>query len=361
VRETNQLTRFARMELRLRVPMRPGLLKRGFFSSRVALYPFDHYDHRWFLNDWAVENRLRSINPPDVSAQLGNKLFFHLLLRELGFAGKAAPLIGMLNDGQLTSFSSYRSVAEAIEAHGGVVVKPVSGFGGRHVRLLGRGDELPAVGNFIVEGVLRQHAYAAAIFPGSVNTIRVFTLRASAGEEPFIAGAAHRFGVSQSAPVDNFSKGGVATLVDLETGRLSVAKSKSKFHVHNIHVKHPDTGVVFEGTVVPRWEEVKAFALQLAGAVPGLKLAGWDVCVTAEGPRLIEGNGGVPNPDLIQSQYPILLNPQTRRFFLQHGVITRRHFDELEAMARESEARRMTAAATPPSTGRPAAEPVLTK
>lgn len=333
-RDLEQLTRFLGIEFRQPAPHRLSLLRAGFFSSRAALYPFDRYDRRWFLSDWAVENRLRGINPPDVSAQLGNKLFFHLVLRELGLGGKTAPLVGMLNDGRLTPFSSWRSVAEAIEAHGRVVVKPVSGFGGQHVRLLGAGDAVPGSGNYIVEGALRQHAYAAEIFPGSANTIRVFTLR-PAGGEPFIAGAAHRFGTMQTAPVDNFSRGGLSALVDEATGRLSAAKSKSKIQGRTLHIRHPDTGAPIEGTTVPRWAEVKALALELAGCVPGLRLGGWDVCVTAEGPRLIEGNGSVPNPNVIQMHWPVLLNARTRKFFADHGVISRRDYDELTALARE--------------------------
>ena len=277
---------------------------------------------------------MRGINPPDVSAQLGHKLFFHLLLRELGLGEKTAPLVGMLNDGRFTSFSRWRSVAEAIEAHGRVVVKPVSGFGGRHVRLLEAGGAAPGPGNFIVEGALRQHAYAATIFPGAVNTIRVFTLRA-AGEEPFIAGAAHRFGVAKTAPVDNFSQGGVASLVDLATGRLSAAKSKPRQHAQSHHIRHPDTGVAFADAVVPQWAEAKALALEVAARVPGLRMAGWDICVTAEGPRLIEGNGHVPNPNLIQLHWPILLDARTRTFFAEQGVISRRQLEELTAMARD--------------------------
>lgn len=333
-RDFDQLTRFIGLELRLHAPHRPGLVKAGFFSSRAEMYPFDRYDRRWFLSDWAVETRLRGINPPDVSAQLGNKLFFHLLLRELGLGGKTAPLIGMLNDGRLTPFSDCGNLAEAIAAHGRVVVKPVSGFGGRHVRLLAAGDAAPAEGNFIVEAALRQQPYAAAIFPGAVNTIRLFTLRA-AGEEPFIAGAAHRFGVAATAPVDNLSQGGLAAMVDLQTGGLSAAKSKPRLHAQTLHIRHPDTGAVFEGTVVPQWAEVKALALELAAGVPGLKLAGWDICVTADGPRLIEGNGHVPNPNLIQMHRPILLDARTRRFFADHGIISRRHHDELTALARD--------------------------
>ncbi|HYD84013.1 MAG TPA: sugar-transfer associated ATP-grasp domain-containing protein [Opitutus sp.] len=309
-----------------------ALLKRGFFSERALLYPFDRYDPRWFVNDWAIEHRFQTINPSDVSIQLRNKFFLHLLLRELGYGDRTAPLVGVLTDGRFSSFSPYRKLGDAIAAHGGVMAKPIAGASGLGVVRLGADDPVPPRGMFVVEGVLRQHAYAAAVFSGSVNTIRVVTMRLG-DKEPFIPAAAHRFGGKKSAPVDNFGRGGVSALVDLETGELSSGRSKLHVHASTFHPVHPDTGVAVKGTTVPMWDEVKAFALELMKAIPGLQIAGWDICVTPDGPRLIEGNGGVPSADLIQVHRPMLLDRRTREFFRAKRVISQQHFDELERMA----------------------------
>jgi glutathione synthase/RimK-type ligase-like ATP-grasp enzyme len=326
------LLSFLRMDRRYGQGFKPHLLLRGFLSQRAELYPFHRYDPRWFVNDWAVENRFKWINPGEVQGQLGNKLFLHLLLRELGFGHLPAPLIGVVTHGRFTSFSSHSSLASAFKAHEALIVKPIDGFGGRRVMRAQTVDAVPTVGMFLIEGLLQQHDYAAAIFPGAVNSIRVLTLRLN-DEPPFIAAAAHRFGGVHSAPVDNFSRGGISALVDLPTGTLSGGRSNPGFHPSSHHVTHPDTGFTFAGTIVPRWAEVKAIALELMLRVPGVQIVGWDLCVTPGGVRLIEGNGSVPGTDLIQAHQPLLLDARTRRFFRAKGVISQRHFDELEQMA----------------------------
>lgn len=297
------------------------------------MYPFGRYDRRWFLNDWVIENKLIQLNSPAVRRQLDDKLYFRLLLRQLGLEQHMAPAVGLLFDGAFTSFSRAATLREALLQHGRVVAKPVSGLGGAGVELLESEANAPANGLYVLEGALKQHRYAAEIFPGSVNTIRLFTLRNRPDEAPFIAGAAHRFGVKASAPVDNLSRGGIASLVDPETGVLSAAHSVPGCYSINVHPRHPDTGATIQGVSVAMWSEVKALGLALANRIPGLAMAGWDICVTPEGPRLIEGNGSVPNPELFQMHWPILRNPKTRQYFASRGMVSPRLVRELDELA----------------------------
>lgn len=335
VRGAEHLLGFARVEQRDDAALRLAMVAHGFHSHRARLYPFDRYDLRWFLSDWTVEHRFPGINPPDAAVQLSNKLFLHVLLRELGRPGKLPPLIGIVSDGRFTPLSLYASLEAAIAAHRRVIVKPVGGCGGAGVTRIGPGDALPAGGIHVVEAVLEQHPYAAAIYPGALNTIRVLVLRRD-HEPPFIAAAAHRFGNSRTGAVDNLARGGISTLVDLETGTLSAGRSIPGFHSGVQHDRHPDTGAAFEGVEVPRWNEVKALALELMLLVPGLQIAGWDVCVTRDGPRVIEGNG-IPDPDVIQTHRPLLLDARTREFFHAKGVISDRRFRTLERLAAQGQ------------------------
>ncbi|HEY9156288.1 MAG TPA: sugar-transfer associated ATP-grasp domain-containing protein [Opitutaceae bacterium] len=327
-RRIRQLIRFWKLDRSKNSPIDIGLLRQGFLSLRNGLYPFDRYEPRWFLSDWAVENHFFNINSSFVKAQLNDKLSFHLLLRELGSGGKMAPLIGVVCDGEFTSFSDFETIEAALLLHPRIVVKPVDGLGGFGIYVLEKTSDLRRQGTYILEAAIRQHEYANNIFPGSVNTMRIMTVRAS-GSEPFIIGAAHRFGVKKSAPVDNISSGGISTCINLHTGRMSAAWSQPGRFAQQSHAQHPETLSPIEGVVIPHWDEIKAFVIDLARKVPGLKLAGWDVSLTAEGPRLIEANGNVPNPELFQYDWPLLLNPQTRAFFANHGVIPRKLADDL--------------------------------
>jgi hypothetical protein len=305
----------------------PSLWRDGFFSQRAELYPFDRFERRWFLTDWEIETRLGRVNDERVVPLLDDKLLFHLLIgREPAIAGPEP--IGFVANGRFHALGPHASVSDALAAHERAVCKPSRGAGGAGVSVLKPSDAPPERGLFLLEGFVAQHAYAASIFPGSLNTIRVVTLADEEGA--FVAGAAHRFGCAASAPVDNFKRGGVSALVDLDTGRMSAGRSNPGLHAEHVHPAHPDTGAAIEGVVVPMWREVMDLALALARLVPGLHHVGWDLCVAADGPRVIEGNAWLANPNLIQAHRPILLDPRVRRFMRRHGVLSERRAAELD-------------------------------
>ncbi len=317
-------------------PRNLSLLRRGFCSFRAGLYPFDRYDWRWFLSDYAVYTHCERINPPLVVAQMTDKLFFHLLVRQFGLGHLLAPLIGTVVDGRFTGFGGPPTLRAALDQAGVAIVKPIAGSGGVGIEIVDTAEAVPARGAFLLEGVMKPHAYGAAIFRGSVNTIRIMTLRPHPDAAPFIVGAGHRFGVSASAPVDNFSSGGIVAGIELETGILTAARSAVGQFSTTVHPHHPDTGAGIEGVAIPQWGEVRALALNLAERIAGLKVAGWDICLTPEGPRLIEGNGSCPHPELLQIHRPILLQPQVRTFYAEHGVISRGRLRFLDDLARSA-------------------------
>ncbi len=50
------------------------------------------------------------------------------------------------------------------------------------------------------------------------------------------------------------------------------------------------TGVVFENYQIPFFEEAKNLALRAARSLPALRLVGWDIVISENGPLLLEGN-----------------------------------------------------------------------
>lgn len=322
------LARLGRMEAAFpRRSFNPALWRDGFFSQRAELYPFDRFERRWFLTDWEIETRLGRVNDERVIPLLDDKLLFHLLVASEPAVAAPDP-VGLVANGRFHSFGRHASLGAAFEAHERIVCKPSHGAGGAGVSILRPGDAPPGRGLFLMESFVAQHAYAAAIFPGSLNTIRVVTLADDEGA--FVAGAAHRFGCAASAPVDNFKRGGVSALVDLGTGRLSAGRSNPGRHATHVHPVHPDTGAAIEGVAVPMWPEVLDLALALAGLVPGLRHVGWDLCVTAQGPRVVEGNARLANPNLIQAHRPMLLEPRVRAFMRRHNVLSEARAAALE-------------------------------
>lgn len=138
----------------------------------------------------------------------------------------------------------------------------------------------------LVQSRLVNHPDLAARSGGAVCTIRLVTGRDDDGAIVAIM-AALRMGVG-SAWVDNFSAGGIAAGVDLATGRTGPAVPKRPGGQELTH--HPDTGMVIDGFVIPRWHEAVTLCRSAHDRITDLALVGWDVVVTPDGVVLLEGN-----------------------------------------------------------------------
>ncbi|MGI4720077.1 MAG: sugar-transfer associated ATP-grasp domain-containing protein [Janthinobacterium lividum] len=138
---------------------------------------------------------------------------------------------------------------------------------------------------YIVEHYLPQHPVLSAIHANSLNTLRIWLYQA--GGEGRIAGAFLRVGRKGSL-VDNTSSGGIYCPVELETGVLQyAANARNPLETMDAH---PDTGGQIRGVQLPYWRECQEVALRALQAFPHVNIAGVDVAIGADGPRMIELN-----------------------------------------------------------------------
>jgi hypothetical protein len=94
---------------------------------------------------------------------------------------------------------------------------------------------------------------------------------------------------------DNFSAGMAGNIVapiDLDIGTLGPAAGSARRQWPEMHTvsRHPDTGEVIEGFLVPHWQDLKQLTVRAQASFPELRCLGWDVAVTEKGPVLIEAN-----------------------------------------------------------------------
>ncbi|WP_020655387.1 sugar-transfer associated ATP-grasp domain-containing protein [Massilia niastensis] len=140
-------------------------------------------------------------------------------------------------------------------------------------------------GGYIVEHYLTQHPVLSDIHANSVNTLRIWLYQARG--EVKVAGAFLRVGRKGSL-VDNTSSGGLYCPVDLETGVLAyAANAANPLQTMN---SHPDTGGRISGVQLPFWRECKDIAGRALQAFPKVNIAGVDVAIGVDGPRMIELN-----------------------------------------------------------------------
>lgn len=191
--------------------------------------------------------------------------------------------------------------------HTPCLLKPLRQFGGKGIVWIDYTNSETAEvlfseqiekGPFLLEEMIIQDPEMAKFHPQSVNTIRYTTLFHDG--ELFRLQAVLRMGKGESF-VDNASSGGIYALIDIETGILhGPARSFSGER----YDYHPNTGVLLEGTHIPRWQELNQLIDKVVRVVPEQKQVGWDFALSVGGWVLVEANTG----------------PAIQSFDIEHGL-----------------------------------------
>lgn len=308
------------------LPIARQLLEMGLLLTLRGIGPGYYLKARWwrpsvpFADKWAHLNRKEynafidrwNARPYQKTSQ--HKVIEKAVLQLVGvptpeFIGFLHPERGACADGR--SLRGLEDLARLCRELMGrkVCLKPVEGYGGAGFSAF-RIDEQagqavfvhPVTGavvalhdwwagacaspeGYIVEHYLVQHPVLAAIHPNSVNTLRIWLYQARG--EVRIAGAFLRVG-RQGSMVDNTSSGGIYCPVDLKTGVL-VCAANAKNPLQTMD-QHPDTGGRIRGVQLPFWSECLEVATRAMQAFPYVNLAGVDVAIGVDGPRMIELN-----------------------------------------------------------------------
>ena len=145
-------------------------------------------------------------------------------------------------------------------------------------------DVLASMGkNFVVQERLQAHPAFAALYAGSINTLRVVSYQTKNGYK--VAPIIIRIG--KDGYVDNAHQGGMFVGVTSE-GKLlkeAVTEYQQRYTVH------PVTGVAFEGYSLPKVPEIMQCAIDMHKNYPSMRFISWDFTVDQdENIVLIEAN-----------------------------------------------------------------------
>ena len=150
----------------------------------------------------------------------------------------------------------------------------------------------------VIEEVIVQHPQAAKIYPNSLNCLRVVTL-VNNGQANILY-AVFKMG-NNGGFVDNLENGGLACHFDLDKGEI-IGQGHTSALVN--YDAHPATGIKFVGYKLPFMNEVKEMVKKAAMVIPEFRYVGGDVCLTPNGPAIVEGNDypaydfpQLPDPD----------------------------------------------------------------
>ena len=177
--------------------------------------------------------------------------------------------------------------------HSELIGKPLEGSSGVGIRKYTEQDwkcgpdmylsQLRSDGIGILEEIVVQHSKMASLCPTSVNTCRIATLLGDKQE-----GIVYAFlRIGNGKVMDNVDCGGMASRINLETGKLLTVGADKQ---GNTYMKHPMTGTSIIGFQIPYWEEAKKMCMEAAHMIPQMRFIAWDVAITEKGPTFIEGN-----------------------------------------------------------------------
>lgn len=138
--------------------------------------------------------------------------------------------------------------------------------------------------DFLFQLPVKQHPQISAIYPHSINTIRVISLLRK--DDVKIYSMVIRMGRGNMI-VDNLTSGGMSCGIT-EDNRLKRFAYTSKGERCD---RHPDTGTVFDGYLLPSIDRVRRLVKDNHCALPHFRLMSWDFAIDEEAdPVLIEVN-----------------------------------------------------------------------
>lgn len=277
----------------------------GYLADQYVLYDFKHNDKKEFLSefDWY---RSRYINEPFDFA-FNNKVVCAEILKQ---HIRVAENLFIKNKGILYDFKNgivtHEDVVQCLKKYKSLIIKPYAMGKGNGVHLM-RYDELndkiyidekyegreglfnllDQNNDYIICEFIKQHSYADELYDKTANTIRLITMRDTQTHEFKVFFAVQRMGTSGTIPVDNGSKGGLVSKIDIETGRLSEAKC---LHSTETYYKHPDSETEFQKITIPNWQDIKEEILEVCKKLPYMDFIAWDLLITEDGVCVIEAN-----------------------------------------------------------------------
>lgn len=231
--------------------------------------------------DARLRNRLNKNSTPDERAAFNEKHRFNAVFKDF-----------ISRDWLYLPDSTNEDIRAFLRRNDTFLFKPDTGTQGAGIRLC-RTEELDpeqfiaeyAGRPALLETFIRQHPDMTTLNPTSVNTVRIITVRKD--NRVHILGAGLRCG-GRGAHVDNFSSGGIAYPIDLDTGILSGPGQSTEYD--EPYPWNPLKNRFMPGFQIPHWGLLTE-ALTRAALLPeNIGLVGWDIAITPEGVEFVEGN-----------------------------------------------------------------------
>lgn len=261
----------------------------------------------------------RAMNPPNDEGVL-NKLVFKIYARHFGLPvaemyGLFEPRFGFTAAGdELRTREQLRAFVAALPTDR-FLFKPIAGNHGDGIHICRRlsPDRLEIAGageltvdqlyermqdshfgrygasvadSYLCEAYIAQHPFFDNYARSCTQTCRIVLFATRSGEIQLV-GALLKLG-TEGKVVDNVGQSGLAARI-YDDGVLGVGVRQTRDGLR-YYDAHPETGFAITGQRIPGFPEALAVARRAQAAIPQLRLLGWDIAITEQGPIILEGN-----------------------------------------------------------------------
>lgn len=309
----------------------------GFLATHLSAYDTKGHPLSSYMTDYDYY-RLWPFNPWQ-RIWINDKLTLKYMLDGTRFGG-AMPEYYYYTDSRcrllpLLNLDKTEGFLAMLERRGAIACKPCNGScsegffkleacGGGGYLINGEPCSSDGIGwflgshpNYVFTEYLVPHRLLHRIHP-LIHTLRLVMVNPTEGD-PFIAGGFLRFGVDSLASrtganystLSNGSDRWIVAGVDFGSGRFGGARAVQARGSESCPV-HPDSGETIMGTI-PGWSRVLDLVFGVAERFSALRVMGFDIGVTEDGPKIMEINShpGIHAPQVIS---PLLENQRFSSF-----------------------------------------------
>ncbi len=299
--------------------------------SSKEYYAYGLYDpamsseeKREFVGVTANKSFNTSLTPPILApthAFVGNKLLYTLLLDRLGVGTSVTQAVvsGFRDAGDVPMLRNAEDIAAFLknDAVFPLFGKPLQGSqstgtvrlekvdGSRVVLSNGHEQDVDAFAaeimqkypmGYLIQTALDPHPDMAAISGDTLGSVRVVTVNDGTSVKPV-------YSVwklpAPGAMSDNFwQAGSLLSLLDIDTGEIRNLRRGSGLNAENL-TDHPTSHVPVVGKRIPMWQDILDISVKAHSVFPEFGICGFDIAVTANGPKILECNDG-PSHALFQ-------------------------------------------------------------
>lgn len=278
----------------------------------LNIHPADYYQMQFYKPDktWRQKQRTYCLGgslywPLQNNPLRYNVLFTDKYIEKFLLKGMGLPITPVLSSaGKNRPIDTRQALEDFLQTlNTDIVIKPVSGMGGNNILVLERsgsnfiasGSKMSTddiwnhIGKDYARGVLieqRMHntGFIEEVYPPSLNTFRVVTLRTD-DMKWHCSACILKLGRGGHT-VDNVGNGGIVVLFD--------ANGKTRFAFDALHnrpvMQHPDTRIPLLDVYVDGHHDAIALGLEASKKFPFMGAIGWDIAMTPQGPLIVEGN-----------------------------------------------------------------------